>query len=95
MKKYSLEEGIFCFVWGLGLKREEGVKESNFHCSHSITHPAHLKRIQEMQEFIASQPSTITEFDEKLVSHLLAKVTVSDTTMTFEFKSGVCVEIEN
>jgi DNA invertase Pin-like site-specific DNA recombinase len=59
------------------------------------TRSDYLKRIQEMQEFIASQPSTITEFDEKLVSHLLAKVTVSDTTITFEFKSGVSVQIEN
>ena len=54
-----------------------------------------LDRIKELQEFIASQSSGITEFDEKLVKHLLSKVTVFENKLVFEFKSGVRVEIQN
>lgn len=54
-----------------------------------------LKRIRELQEFIITQPSKITEFDESLVKHLLEKVTVFDRKLVFEFKSGVSVEVEN
>ena len=48
-----------------------------------------------LQKFITSQTDAITEFDESLVRHLLAKVTVFDQKLVFEFKSGVSVEIEN
>ena len=54
-----------------------------------------LDRIRELQEFIMEQPSEITEFDESLVKHLLAKVTVYEGKLVFEFKSGVRVEVEN
>ena len=54
-----------------------------------------LDRIRELQEFIMEQPSEITEFDESLVKHLLAKVTVFERKLVFEFKSGVSVEVEN
>ena len=54
-----------------------------------------LARINELEEFITSQPSEITEFDENLVKRLLAKVTVYEEKLVFEFKSGVNVEIEN
>ncbi len=54
-----------------------------------------LDRIRELQEFIAAQPSEITEFDESLVKHLLTKVTVFESKLVFEFKSGVKVEVEN
>ena len=53
-----------------------------------------LARINEMEEFITSQPGEITEFDENLVRKLLAKVTVYEEKLVFEFKSGVSVEIE-
>ncbi|WP_303825531.1 hypothetical protein [Ruminococcus flavefaciens] len=39
---------------------------------------AHRQRIQELLNFINSQPRTITEFDEALVKKLLEKVTVHD-----------------
>ena len=54
-----------------------------------------LDRIKELQEFIAAQVSEITEFDEKLVKHLLSKVTVFESKLVYEFKSGVRVEIQN
>ena len=53
-----------------------------------------LARINEMEEFITSQPSEITEFDENLARKLLAKVTIYEEKLVFEFKSGVSVEIE-
>ena len=52
-----------------------------------------LDRIRELQEFIAAQPDTITEFDETLVRHLLEKVTVFDHKLVFEFRSGKELEI--
>ena len=54
-----------------------------------------LARINEMEEFITSQPSEITEFDENPVRKLLAKVTIYEEKLVFEFKSGVSVEIES
>ena len=51
-------------------------------------------RIRELQEFLAAQPHHITEFDETLVRHLLAKVTVSFDRLDFTFRSGVTVTIE-
>ena len=53
-----------------------------------------LARINELEEFITSQPGEITEFDENLARKLLAKVTVYEEKLVFEFKSGVSVEIE-
>ena len=52
-----------------------------------------LDRIRELQKFITSQPDAITEFDESLVKHLLSKVTVFESKLVFEFKSGVTLEI--
>ncbi len=54
----------------------------------------HTKRIQELQTFISSQPSEITEFDETLVKKLLEKITVHDDFLEFRFKSSVTISIE-
>ena len=51
-------------------------------------------RMRELQKFLAAQPHHITEFDETLVRHLLAKVTVSFDRLDFTFQSGVAVSIE-
>ena len=51
--------------------------------------------MRELQEFLAAQPHHITEFDETLVRHLLAKVTVSFDRLDFTFQSGVAVSIES
>ena len=58
------------------------------------TQKEHTKRIKELQKFIQSQPSAITEFDEALVKKLLEKVTVHDDYLEFRFKSGVTISIE-
>lgn len=60
-----------------------------------VSRSDYFERIKELQDFIISQPSGITEFDETLVKHLLSKVTVFEEKLVFEFKSGVSVEVEN
>ncbi|MBO5227216.1 MAG: integrase [Ruminococcus sp.] len=51
-------------------------------------------RIRELRAFIRSQPHGITEFDDTLVKHLLAKITIFPEHLLFEFKSGVNITIE-
>ena len=46
------------------------------------------------EDFIRQQPTTITEFDETLVSRLIAKITVFEDYFTVDFKSGVTIDIE-
>lgn len=60
----------------------------------NMTQKEHTKRIKELQKFIQSQPSKITEFDETLVKKLLAKVVVYDECLEFHFKSGVRISVE-
>lgn len=52
-----------------------------------------LKFIQDLQGFIKSQPTTITEFDETLVKRLITKITVFEDHFTIDFKSGITIEI--
>jgi len=47
-----------------------------------------------LQDFIASQDTEITEFDENLVSRLIGKITIFEDRFLVEFRSGVSVEIE-
>ena len=54
----------------------------------------HTKRIKELQKFIRSQSSEITEFDETLVKHLVEMVTVFGDYLVFRLKSGVEVVVE-
>jgi DNA invertase Pin-like site-specific DNA recombinase/ribosomal protein L29 len=51
------------------------------------------KRIAELQDFIGSQQSEITEFDESLVRKLIQQITVYDDHFTVRFKSGLEVNI--
>ena len=50
--------------------------------------------MRELQEFWLLSRITLPEFDETLVRHLLAKVTVSFDRLDFTFQSGVAVSIE-
>lgn len=53
-----------------------------------------MKQIRDLQDFVKNQPATITEFDETLVSRLIAKIIVFDDHFTVEFKSGITIDIE-
>ena len=50
-------------------------------------------RLDELQDFIGSQQSEITEFDEILVRKLIQQITVYDDQFTVRFKSGLKVDI--
>lgn len=60
----------------------------------SVIKDEQMKQIRDLQDFVKNQPSTITEFDETLVSRLIAKITVFDNHFTVDFKSGITINIE-
>lgn len=60
----------------------------------SVIKDEQMKQIRDLQDFVKSQPATITEFDETLVSRLIAKITVFDDHFTVDFKSGITINIE-
>lgn len=52
------------------------------------------KRIAEMREFLTSQTTAVSEYDEQLIRRLIEKVTVYDERFEVEFKSGMKVDAE-
>ena len=60
----------------------------------SIIKDKQMKQIRNLQDFVKNQPSTITEFDETLVSRLIEKITVFEAHFTVDFKSGITIDIE-
>ena len=62
--------------------------------SDSVARDEKLSRITDLQNFVASQPTEVTEFDEKLVKRLIGKITVCEDRFSVEFKSGVEIEVE-
>ena len=60
----------------------------------SVIKDEQMKQIRELQDFVKSQPATITEFDETLVGRLIEKITVFEAHFTVNFKSGITINIE-
>lgn len=60
----------------------------------SVIKNEQMKQIQDLQDFVKSQPTTITEFNETLVSRLISKITVFDDQFTADFKSSITIDIE-
>ena len=60
----------------------------------SVIKDEQMKQINDLQDFIRSQPTTITEFDEVLVRRLIAKITVFENHFIVEFRSGIAIEIK-
>ena len=52
------------------------------------------KRIEEMRQFLQTQSSRVTEYDEQMVRRLIEKITVFDNKLIFEFKSGMTIELK-
>lgn len=52
------------------------------------------KRIAEMREFLNSQTTEVSEYDEQLVRKLIEKLTVYEERFEVEFKSGMTVDVE-
>ncbi|MFV0441146.1 MAG: zinc ribbon domain-containing protein, partial [Lachnospirales bacterium] len=59
----------------------------------TVTRDEKLNRITDLQDFITSQPTEISEFDEQLVKRLIGKITVFEDRFLVEFKSGVNIDI--
>ena len=51
------------------------------------------RRLNEIDGFLKAQQTDIEEYDEDLVRKLIGRVTVYDDHLTFEFKSGIMIEI--
>lgn len=62
--------------------------------SDTVARDEKLSRINDLQDFIASQSTEITEFDEKLVKRLIGKISVFEDRFLVEFRSGVSLEVE-
>lgn len=60
----------------------------------SVVKDEQMKQINDLQDFIRSQPTTITEFDEILVKRLISRITIFEDHFTVEFRSGITIEIE-
>lgn len=53
-----------------------------------------IRRINELQDFICTQLTYLTEFDEHLVKRLLKQIIVYENYLKIELKSGLSIEIE-
>lgn len=51
-------------------------------------------RIEEMRQFLQTQSSRVTEYDEQMVRRLIEKITFFDNKLIFEFKSGMTLELK-
>ena len=60
----------------------------------SVIKDEQMKQINDLQDFIKNQPTTVTEFDEVLVRRLIAKITVFENHFIVEFRSGITIEIK-
>ena len=60
----------------------------------SVIKDKQMKQINDLQDFIKNQPTTVTEFDEVLVKRLIGKITVYLDYFTVEFRSGITINIE-
>ena len=55
---------------------------------------AGIKRnLDKIEAFLESQRTAIEEYDENLVRRLIQRVTVYDKSLTFQFKSGIEINI--
>ncbi|WP_445928410.1 hypothetical protein [Lysinibacillus sp. FSL M8-0134] len=52
------------------------------------------QRIAEMTDFLNEQSCELEEYDEQLVRRLIEKVTIYNSDLTIEFKSGIERQIE-
>ena len=55
---------------------------------------AGIKRINDLQDYIAQQTTHLTEFDESLVRRWIKQITIWDDHITVELKSGVSIDVD-
>jgi hypothetical protein len=60
----------------------------------TVLRNAQLSRITDLQNFIKSQATDLTEFDEALVKRWRKQITVWSAHCIVELKSGVSIDID-
>lgn len=53
-----------------------------------------IKRINDLQDYIAQQTTHLTEFNELLVRRWIKQITIWDDHITVELKSGVSIDVD-
>lgn len=53
-----------------------------------------IKRINDLQDYIAQQDAHLTEFDESLIRCWVKQITIWDDHITVELKSGVSIDVD-
>lgn len=53
-----------------------------------------IKRINDLQDYIAQQTTHLTEFDESLVRHWIKQITIWEDHITVELKSDVSIDVD-
>ena len=53
-----------------------------------------IKRITDLQDYIAQQTTHLTEFDESLVRRWIKQITIWDDRITVELKSGIRIDVD-
>lgn len=53
-----------------------------------------IKRINDLQDYIAQQTTHLTEFDDSLVRRWVKQISIWDDRITVELKSGVSIDVE-
>jgi len=74
-------------IYALQKEQKEAMKAN-------VNYKAGKERIQEMIEYLKSQPKRVTAYDEQLVRKLIEKITMYDDHLDFLFKSGIQIEIK-
>lgn len=53
-----------------------------------------LKRINDLQDYIAQQTAHLTEFDESLIRRWVKQITIWDDRITVKLKSGISIDVD-
>lgn len=53
-----------------------------------------IKRINDLQDYIAQQTTHLTEFNESLVRRWIKQIDIWDDYITVELKSGVSIDVD-
>ncbi len=60
----------------------------------TATRDEQIKRINDLQDYIAQQTSYLIEFDKSLVRRGIKQITIWDDRITVELKSGVSIDVD-
>lgn len=60
----------------------------------TVARDEQIKRINDLQDYIAQQNTYLTEFDESLVRRWIKQITILDDHITVELKSGVSIDVD-